>query len=209
MSSNLDTMPPKLLPISTDNWGEESTCDWTVGRWFKEFCSRDKILENEEGSRRACSLDNEQLLNQILVKVWEKCIRHLASILQQFHIIYRALEIRKNFKNQSLMSSMSSKNLGDLKFAEWFVCVTPIWPRVIVEQCGQRSFTKADLFLARKYACLQIDCRQNWLWGNSQTWDRYFTTISIFYRPFTYWLLFCKQLKILQLLKYVNSKFLL
>lgn len=42
-------------------WGEGSTSDRTVRRWFQTFRSGDESLEDEEGRGRACSLDNEQL----------------------------------------------------------------------------------------------------------------------------------------------------
>ena len=34
----------------------------------------------------------KQLLWKIIFKMWEKCLRHLASLLQQFHAIYRTFE---------------------------------------------------------------------------------------------------------------------
>ena len=37
----------------------------------------------------------KQLLSKILVKVWKKCLRHLKSVLQQFHAIYRVLKDKK------------------------------------------------------------------------------------------------------------------
>ena len=42
-------------------WGEGSTSDRTVRRWFQTFRSGDESLEDEEGRGRACSLDKEQL----------------------------------------------------------------------------------------------------------------------------------------------------
>ncbi|KAF2364925.1 hypothetical protein FHG87_004315 [Trinorchestia longiramus] len=42
-------------------WGEESTRDWTVRRWFGKFRSGDESLKDEEGRGRLGSLENEQL----------------------------------------------------------------------------------------------------------------------------------------------------
>ncbi|KAF2351861.1 Ribonuclease H domain [Trinorchestia longiramus] len=42
-------------------WGEESTRDRTVRRWFGKFRSGDKSLKDEEGRGRLGSLENEQL----------------------------------------------------------------------------------------------------------------------------------------------------
>ena len=67
----------------------------------------------------------QQFLSKILIKVWEKFLAHLASVLQLFHTIYRALESWKKPINGFLMSWMNIKNLGDLKFSKCFVCITP------------------------------------------------------------------------------------
>ncbi|KAF2355667.1 Transposase type 1 [Trinorchestia longiramus] len=42
-------------------WGEESTRDRTVRRWFGKFRSGDESLKEEEGRGRLGSLENEQL----------------------------------------------------------------------------------------------------------------------------------------------------
>ncbi|KAF2358304.1 Transposase type 1 [Trinorchestia longiramus] len=42
-------------------WGEESTRDRTIRRWFGKFRSGDESLKDEEGRGRLGSLDNEQL----------------------------------------------------------------------------------------------------------------------------------------------------
>ncbi|KAF2346074.1 hypothetical protein FHG87_023170 [Trinorchestia longiramus] len=42
-------------------WGEESTRDRIVRRWFGKFQSCDESLKDEEGRRRLGSLENEQL----------------------------------------------------------------------------------------------------------------------------------------------------
>ncbi|KAF2361454.1 hypothetical protein FHG87_007783 [Trinorchestia longiramus] len=42
-------------------WGEESTRDRTVRRWFGKFRSGDESLKDEEGRGRLGSLENEQL----------------------------------------------------------------------------------------------------------------------------------------------------
>ncbi|KAF2368605.1 Transposase type 1 [Trinorchestia longiramus] len=42
-------------------WGEESTRDRTVRRWFGKFRSGDESLKDEEGRERLGSLENEQL----------------------------------------------------------------------------------------------------------------------------------------------------
>ncbi|KAF2351828.1 hypothetical protein FHG87_017414 [Trinorchestia longiramus] len=42
-------------------WGEESTRDRTVQRWFGKFRSGDESLKDEEGRGRLGSLENEQL----------------------------------------------------------------------------------------------------------------------------------------------------
>ncbi|XP_029651977.1 histone-lysine N-methyltransferase SETMAR-like [Octopus sinensis] len=42
-------------------WGEESTSDRTVRRWFLRFLSGNVSFEDEEGRGWSCSLDNEQL----------------------------------------------------------------------------------------------------------------------------------------------------
>ncbi|KAF2354804.1 hypothetical protein FHG87_014443 [Trinorchestia longiramus] len=42
-------------------WGEESTRDRTVRRWFGKFQSGDESLKDEEGRGRLGSLENEQL----------------------------------------------------------------------------------------------------------------------------------------------------
>ncbi|KAF2367635.1 hypothetical protein FHG87_001606 [Trinorchestia longiramus] len=46
---------------SPQAWGEESTRDRTVRRWFGKFRSGDKSLKDEEGRGRLGSLENEQL----------------------------------------------------------------------------------------------------------------------------------------------------
>ena len=62
---------------------------------------------------------------KILVKVWEKCLRHMASILQQFHAIYKELERWQKYE-ESLMSPLGIKNLRYMKSLN--VCVTPMIP---------------------------------------------------------------------------------
>ncbi|KAF2364599.1 hypothetical protein FHG87_004649 [Trinorchestia longiramus] len=42
-------------------WGEESTRDRTVQRWFRKFRGGDESLKDEEGRGRLGSLENEQL----------------------------------------------------------------------------------------------------------------------------------------------------
>ncbi|XP_029646755.1 histone-lysine N-methyltransferase SETMAR-like [Octopus sinensis] len=42
-------------------WGEGSTSDRTVRRWFQKFRSGDERLEDEKSRGQSCSLDNEQL----------------------------------------------------------------------------------------------------------------------------------------------------
>ncbi|KAF2366856.1 hypothetical protein FHG87_002405 [Trinorchestia longiramus] len=42
-------------------WGEESTRDRTVRRWFRKFRSGDESLKDEEGRGRLGSIENEQL----------------------------------------------------------------------------------------------------------------------------------------------------
>ncbi|KAF2358639.1 Transposase type 1 [Trinorchestia longiramus] len=51
----------KLLPISTEHGGEESTRDRTVRRWFGKSWSGDESLKDEAGRGRLGSLENEQL----------------------------------------------------------------------------------------------------------------------------------------------------
>ena len=94
-------------------WGEGSTSDRTVRRWFQKFRSGDENLE-DEGRERACSLDNEKLqavveqnphvsvrkMTQTLGVSTATVSRHLQSIGK----------VKKSI-NGSLMSSMSIKNL--------------------------------------------------------------------------------------------------
>ena len=75
MSSNLVTMPSKLLPISTEH--EEMGIQ--VSRQYKG-ASRNSVLKiralkMKKGRGRACSLDNEQLqaiVSKLLSKILDK-----------------------------------------------------------------------------------------------------------------------------------------
>ena len=57
---NLDTLPLKLLPISTEHGErarrERSTNDQAVRGWFQKIRSGDESLDDEEGRGQACSL---------------------------------------------------------------------------------------------------------------------------------------------------------
>ncbi|KAF2350504.1 Transposase type 1 [Trinorchestia longiramus] len=65
-------------------WGEESTRDQTVRKWFGKFRSGDESLKDEEGRGRLGSLENEQLhaaveqnprqSKKIMVTVWWSAI---------------------------------------------------------------------------------------------------------------------------------------
>ncbi|KAF2365177.1 hypothetical protein FHG87_004070 [Trinorchestia longiramus] len=61
-------------------WGEESTRDRTVRRWFGKFWSGDESLKDEEGRGRLGSLENEQL-HAVVEQNPRQSVREMSQIL--------------------------------------------------------------------------------------------------------------------------------
>ena len=72
-------------------WSEGSTCNRIVCHWFQKFFSGDTKLEDQEGRGHPSAIDDQHLktLEQDLVKVSEKCLRHWVSAFQQYQIIQK------------------------------------------------------------------------------------------------------------------------
>ncbi|XP_014790435.1 histone-lysine N-methyltransferase SETMAR-like [Octopus bimaculoides] len=110
-------------------WGEESTSDRTVRRWFQKFRTGDENFEDEEGRGWSCSLDNEQS-KAIVEQNPRQSVREMSQTLGvRIATVSRTLhEISKvkNSVNVYCVSPLQIKKFGDFKCAECSFCETPM-----------------------------------------------------------------------------------